>query len=646
MNPPSNSISARGSWAQIGAPAWICHGMEVGFHLNLENQLSVLAMKEYVQKGKVPRNTIVLANAQEAQQKVDDEVQRLLEMKAIVPSERHEIQALSPLLVIPKKDKKKLRVCVDLRRVNKALTTPFKFKMEGIDTVMDMLPRDAFMVSVDLKDGYLQVPMDQQTQRLLGFSWRGQLYRYCRLPFGVSWAPWLFTKIVKVVMKHLRRHGIQGVAYIDDFLLWHPDPEILRQHLRFLLDTLASVGWSIATEKCVLEPTQKIQFLGWIIDTVKATITATPKRIKSLKKSINRLVGWRTARLRDLASVVGKVVSMARAAPMASTLIQHLQQALRRAKPVKSTWDTWVCINHRMRQELDQLLSSIDQWNGASFWRPSSSIVFQTDASESGWGACLPQTGAVACGEWSSEESAVHSNIRELRAIGHGLSAFQEELRCRRILLESDNITALAYTRKVTGRSDALFEAACEVRTIAVKLRVQIAGRHIKGETNVVADLLSRGQTNAEWSLSPEWWRAIVNRWGLPDIDRFASTDNTKTHRFCSRGPQAGCEQPDAFIGSWAGCLNYVNPPLPLIGRALQHLRESKARAVFVLPVWEAQPWWPLAMAMTVGPVIEIPDPKTLVDIESSTSRTPEILRNQQWSFRIALLDGNSTMRQ
>jgi hypothetical protein len=49
--------------------------------------------------------------------------------------------------------------------------------------------------------------------------WEGVTYQFTCLAFGLSSAPWLFTKLLRVVAAHLRRNGIRVLLYLDDILI-------------------------------------------------------------------------------------------------------------------------------------------------------------------------------------------------------------------------------------------------------------------------------------------------------------------------------------------------------------------------------------------------------------------------------------------
>jgi hypothetical protein len=53
----------------------------------------------------------------------------------------------------------------------------------------------------------------------MSFGWKGRLYRFCVLPFGLSPALKVFTALTKFIKAKLGIQGIRTVFYIDDILI-------------------------------------------------------------------------------------------------------------------------------------------------------------------------------------------------------------------------------------------------------------------------------------------------------------------------------------------------------------------------------------------------------------------------------------------
>ena len=85
-------------------------------------------------------------------------------------------------------------------------------------------------------------------------------------------------------------------------------------------------------------------------------------------------------------------------------------------------------------------------------------------------------------------------------------------------------------------RLDRLCALLLRILTWCTRQQVTLKARHILGQLNVVADKLSRLDQNiqTEWSLLPEVFQAICNRWQQPQIDLFATRFNNKLAQFVS----------------------------------------------------------------------------------------------------------------
>ena len=78
------------------------------------------------------------------------------------------------------------------------------------------------MISFDLKSGYHHIDIQPDSQTFLGFAWKRlkdqsvSYYVFMVLPFGLSSAPYIFTKYLKVLQKHWRMKGTNIALRLDD----------------------------------------------------------------------------------------------------------------------------------------------------------------------------------------------------------------------------------------------------------------------------------------------------------------------------------------------------------------------------------------------------------------------------------------------
>ena len=93
------------------------------------------------------------------------------------------------------------------------------FNLENHKTVIRLLTKDCFLASIDLTNAYYLIPIRPEDRKFLRFRLEGVLYEFNCLPFGLSSAPYVFTKILKHFLAKIRADGFKSVAYLDDILV-------------------------------------------------------------------------------------------------------------------------------------------------------------------------------------------------------------------------------------------------------------------------------------------------------------------------------------------------------------------------------------------------------------------------------------------
>ena len=92
--------------------------------------------------------------------------------------------------------------------------------MGSIQTVRDVVRPHEFLSRWDFQYAYAHLPTSIHTRRLLrvNIPWRNLIIQFISLPFGLSSAPRLFTKILKEPVRYLRSRGHRMVVFLDDLL--------------------------------------------------------------------------------------------------------------------------------------------------------------------------------------------------------------------------------------------------------------------------------------------------------------------------------------------------------------------------------------------------------------------------------------------
>ena len=155
----------------------------------------------------------------------------------------------------------------------------------------------------------------------------------------------------------------------------------------------------------------------------------------------------------------------------------------------------------------------------------------------------------------------------------------------------------------------------CETRSI------WLTAAFIPGIENVDADTASRKfNENTEWKLNPNIFASIANKFGWPEIDLFASSENKQIKNFVSWKPDPEAMVIDAFSINWSTYFYYMFPPFSIIGRTLAKIRQDRAKCVVITPNWSTQPWFPTLRKMATK-MIMIPPSENLLLLTTQTDK-------------------------
>ena len=503
----------------------------------------------------------------------------------------------SRMFLVPKKDGS-YRPITDLRELNRFIQWEH-FKMEGIHLLKDLLQRGDGMVKLDLKDAYFAVPIHQEHRKFLRVRWKGKTYQFNCLPFGLSSAPRVFTKIMRPVIAWLRQIGCRMITYIDDNLIMAPTQVEAACLAEIAISLLEALGFVVNYPKSIIQPCQELQFLGFSINSADMNIRVPKEKLKKLHAMVREILEAPTTSGRELAKFVGTASSLSLGIPPAPLFYRALQQVKNSVIHAPLGLDTQIELDASQKEELQWWLNHAHQWNGRSLAPPKDTLWIQTDASKTGWGACC-QEGSTG-GPWTTEEAEFHINYLELLAGFLAIQTFAKHRSNLTIYIQLDSVAAQTYINKKGGtRSPPLSQLAKELWTWCMKKSIILEADHIPGKENTVADSESRVPKDRwDWMLNPELFSLINQRFGPLEVDLFASRISTQLPRFYSWRPDPQAEAIDAFKQVWVGN-NYANPPWAIIPRVLSQVKRQCARLVLVAPVWKSQVWYPVLLTLLV----------------------------------------------
>ena len=524
------------------------------------------------------------------------------------------------------------RPIIDLSPLNRHIPK-CPFRMETPASIRTALRQGDWMTSIDLKDAYYHIPIHPSSKPYLRFSWQGQAYQFRALCFGLSTAPYLFTRVFRLISALAHRHGYRMYRYLDDWLLVGQSQQETQAATKFLLDKSLQLGLLVNFDKSELQPTQRAVFLGMDLDTSTFLVRPSESRLSRLDAALSSFLEEDAPSALGYLRLLGHMVSVERMIPLARLRIRPLQYYL------NENWSPELDVKTQIPKS-SELLPSLQWWSDGVNLRPGVPIslpqpdhLLHTDASKTGWGAHLGHLKEQ--GLWSSDESALHINVLELEALRLGLEAFQQTLKGCHVVAMTDNSTVVGQVRNQGGtKTRELTEMTTDLLLWTQRNQIQLSARHIPGKLNTVADQLSRAHSPppGEWALNRHVCQQLWNLWGNPMVDLFATFQNSRLPLFFSPFADETAAGVDGLSQPWDGIHGYAYPPTPLIPLVLRKLEQSeRTKLTLIAPNWPSQLWFPQLLSLLAAPPRDLGTAKTLLKQGSVVHQKPEVLKLHAW---------------
>ena len=138
-----------------------------------------------------------------------------------------------PIVPVPKADGT-VRLCGDYKvTINQHLRID-QYPMPKAEDIFSTLNGGKKFTKLDLSQAYLQLPLDEQSQKLTTINIHKGLFQYTRLPYGIASVPAIFQMTMDKILQ-----GLNGVScYLDDILITGRDDTEHLANLKKVLERL------------------------------------------------------------------------------------------------------------------------------------------------------------------------------------------------------------------------------------------------------------------------------------------------------------------------------------------------------------------------------------------------------------------------
>ncbi len=405
-------------------------------------------------------------------QEIERQVSKLLDNSLVEPSQS---AYNSPVVLVPKKsenNEKRFRMCIDYRQVNKKLI-PDKFPLPRIDEVLDGLGRAKYFSTIDLYNGFHQVPLDEDSRDITSFSTDKGSFRWKVLPFGLNVSPNSFSRMMSIAFSGLGPEKL--FLYMDDIIVIGVSEKHHLNNLKSVFEVCRKMNLKINPKKCEFGKSS-VTFLGH--RCTDRGILPDDSKIDVLrnyplpldKDAVRRFVAFANYYRRFIKNFAEKCVPLNRLT----------------RKSTKFEW-TQEC-----QKSFENIIKCIGTPPILAYPDFNKEFIITVDASKLGCGAILSQITngedlpiCFASKSFTKGEQNKAVIEQELIAMHWGIKYFRPYIYGTKFLVRSDH-RPLSYLFSLKDPNSRLTRIRLDLSEFDFRVE------YIKGKENVGADALSR----------------------------------------------------------------------------------------------------------------------------------------------------------
>jgi len=302
------------------------------------------------------------------QDQVNEVIQKWLREGIIRPSMS---EYASPVVIIRKKNGN-IRLCVDYRKLNKKIFKD-RYPLPLIEEQLDKLQGSKIFSTIDLKDGFFHVPIEEKSCKYTAFIVPDGHYEFLKTPFGLCNSPAVFQRFINAVFRELIAKRIV-LTYLDDLIVLSCTEKEGLNNLRIVLNKASDHGLNVNWSKCRFLQ-RRIEYLGYIIEE---------GCVKPAKQKTLSVINFpKPTCVKQVQSFLGLTGYFRKFIPQYSIIARPLSNLLK--NEVRFHFD------EEQEHAFQQLKNILCREPVLQLYRTNAETELHTDASSQGFGAILLQ---------------------------------------------------------------------------------------------------------------------------------------------------------------------------------------------------------------------------------------------------------------
>lgn len=406
------------------------------------------------------------------------QIEDMLRQRIIQPSTS---PFCSPIILVPKADKKSWRFVVDYRKLNKN-TKKSTYFLPLISDILDEIGGKNFYTCCDLQSGFHQLSVIPEHRERTAFGCFYGLFEYLRMPMGLCGAPQTF----QLAMERLRKElSAAFLIYLDDIILGSLDEDTHLRDLDEFFRAIVKNGMKLRLDKCVFGR-KEVKYLGFLI---------SGEGIRPDPKNVTAVAQFKAPKtLTELRSLIGALSYFRKFIKDFAEDIAPLNDLTSKEGTVETHWTN---SHQQSMDKLIQKLISAPVLAAPVFGRP---FVIETDASSIAIGACLLQEDkeqalrpvCYASRKLQKGEKKFSTMELEALAVVFAVAQFRPYIEGNGTTVVRTDNSALTTALQMKNASTRLMKFQVALQAYDLKIT------HRSGASNRLCDHLSRWPTETE----------------------------------------------------------------------------------------------------------------------------------------------------